>query len=195
MIKRLLISFIFLFLFINNSNANCVSSACTVDANFVLSGMNCAMFTETCYGDGTIGFISCDSCPSGYSLESMPGTPDTCNYSYNTCELNCTGCTNCISDTSWSYYSAGYEKFVTRTCNCNTCQTSTTYRCASGYYGTSNILGTSGCNSCVTATGISGSTSVAGSNSLITNCYLPTTYSVTDSTGSWRYSQPCYYSL
>lgn len=93
----------------------------------------------------------------------------------------------------------------------------TTYKCASGYYGTATSA-SAGCTACpanATCAGGNGSTfickanyyksgaacqpcpnsgkSTAGSTS-ITSCYLPSGTTFSDSTGSGTYSDKCYYS-
>ena len=135
---------------------------------------------------------TCDSCKSGgkfSATESVQLSP-SCTVQYRTCEENCTGCSNCTSDTSWSAGNTGYEKKVTRTCNCNTCNASTQYRCAAGYYG-SSTNGTSGCTRCPSSGGTYG-TSTASSTS-ITSCYIPSGVSISDSLGAFTFTSNCYY--
>ncbi len=105
-------------------------------------------------------------------------------------DSGCTGCTNCTSDVNWAAGNTGYQFKVSRSCDCNTCIESTAYRCASGYYGTSTN-GTSGCSQCPSSGGINGM-SDAGSTE-ITSCYLPSGTTGSDSTGSWTYTDNCYY--
>lgn len=94
----------------------------------------------------------------------------------------------------------------------------TTYQCASGYYGTATS-GSAGCTICpsnatcsggnnstfvcnkgyykngtsCTACPSSGTTSTTGATA-ITQCYIPTGTSFSDSTGSGTYTGNCYYS-
>ena len=158
---------------------------------------HCQMMTHNCYQNSsgqTLQITSCSVCDSGYDLVSSSYDSAVCPdmyYSYNDCVRSCTGCTNCTSDTSWSAGNTGYEKKVTRTCDCNTCRTSTSYRCAAGYYG-SSTNGTSGCMRCPSSGGVYG-TSVAGSTS-ITSCYIPAgAISWTDSTGTYVCGEDSYY--
>lgn len=125
-------------------------------------------------------------CEDGY--KSDYGSPCTCI-------PDCTGCTNCTSDTSWLSHLdyPGYEVLITRTCSCNTCAEFPTYRCAAGYFGSPTGWG-SGCSDCKTATGTTKSTSAAGSQ-YITNCYIPSNIAITDSYGSFIFTNMCYYSL
>lgn len=128
---------------------------------------------------------TCNTCNFGWERVQTNGTMSGgCTYTYYKCERSCTGCTNCTGDADWSAHSTGYQKKVNKTCSCNTCSTSTAYRCAAGYYG-SSTNGTSGCTACP-----SGGTSVAGSNTTITNCYAT---SGSDSTGSYTFTSNCYY--
>ena len=140
-----------------------------------------------------VPWYDCDSCMAGYTRKSTTAQMGGCgNARYYYCEENCTGCSNCTSDTTWSATgTAGYEKKVTRTCSCNTCNASTSYRCAAGYYG-SSTNGTSGCARCPSSGGVYG-TSAAGSTA-ITSCYIPSGTSMTDSVGTYEYTSNCYYS-
>ncbi|MDR2412611.1 MAG: hypothetical protein LBD50_00165 [Rickettsiales bacterium] len=137
------------------------------------------------YGNGS--YCSCATCNSGYT-RTNGGTQSagTCDYDYYYCQSNCTGCANCTSDADWSAYGTGYQKKTTKSCSCNTCNSSTTYRCAAGYYGTSTN-GTSGCTICPI-----GGTSVAGDNTTISKCYASPPNG-SDYSGNWQFMQTCYY--
>ncbi len=69
-----------------------------------------------------------------------------------------------------------------QTIDCN-CETTYTYSCAEGYYGTPNnsLLG---CTSCVSATGNANATSKAGATA-ITDCYIPNGTTDTDAGGTY----------
>ncbi len=137
-------------------------------------------------------WYTCNTCASGYTRTKTSATMMGCGTSdYYYCKSNCTGCTNCTSDTTWSSAGTGYEKKVTRTCSCNTCKATTAYRCTAGYYG-SSINGTSGCTSCKIATSNSNATSAAGSTA-ITSCYIPSGTSMTDDVGTCKFVDDCYY--
>ncbi|MDR2413102.1 MAG: solute carrier organic anion transporter [Rickettsiales bacterium] len=122
----------------------------------------------------------------------VAGVAITCNSGYKVSGSSCIPCNGCASCDSDSFYSdvsgKNYQSRTTRTCNCETCQSSTSYRCKSGYFGTSQS-----CTSCATATGNSAATSIAGMNTLITQCQLSEGYGQSDTTGSWTYSSACYY--
>ncbi len=102
---------------------------------------------------------------------------------------------------TWSAHSTGYQKGTYYVCNLDVymgmCDITTTtkYRCAAGYYG-SSTNGTSGCTRCPSSGGVYG-TSAAGSTS-ITSCYIPsgTTRSFSDTKGSGteKITSNCYYS-
>ncbi|MCM1294145.1 MAG: hypothetical protein NC311_01115 [Muribaculaceae bacterium] len=130
---------------------------------------------------------------------------DDCNSGYgcvNAKCVKCTSCSNCTSDTSWSAYGTGYQRITYRTCACNgTCNTSYSYRCAAGYYG-SSTNGTSGCTQCPTWTGVYTTsakttlvrgTSAAGATA-ITGCYISTGTDY-DVTGTFKLTDVCPYKL
>ena len=161
-------------------------------------------YTEKCYKAGETNYIfrQCKSCASGYSQ--IDYTPPECGTLQPTTIKICgCSCNNCTSDTTWTAGNTGYEKKVTRTCDCSsgtaTCTATTSYRCAAGYYGSSSN-GTSGCTQCPEATNIytntaltakARGTSSAGSTSA-SQCYLQSgTYY--DSTGKFEYTSSCYY--
>lgn len=185
--KKILFAFLLVFSTVGTSNAvQCSFSACEYGSggNVLL---DCADTRSMGCIDGEEIF-TCDSCYSGSVRTSVTGYGASCSYTYYVCEETCTGCTNCTDDVSWSSFGTGYQKYTERYCDCNTCNETTSYRCANGYYGTT-LNGSTGCSACVPF-----GTSTAGSNSLITSCYLPTTYAGADPTGTFSYSQNCYYS-
>ncbi|MDR0741459.1 MAG: hypothetical protein LBF28_01665, partial [Rickettsiales bacterium] len=96
-------------------------------------------------------------------------------------------CINC-QNTGYSDFATGYQSAISKSCNIETlaCTSTTVYRCASGYYG-SSTTGTSGCTQCPT-----GGTSDAGATDA-TDCYA-SPRNGTDTTGSWEYTSTCYYS-
>lgn len=181
------------------------------------SERNCKAYTRACvYMDGKVtGVASCYACNYGYSLVEHPANISACSqseydisdnsgsvsYSYTSCEKNCSS-SNCYPD-SWKALRTGYESRTNRSCSVTgpngTCNTSTQYRCAAGYYG-SSTNGTSGCTQCPTWTGIytnsartilARGTSSAGATA-ITGCYVvPGTYY--DATGTIRITGNCTY--
>ena len=167
-----------------NANAKvCQQQMNCPDTIYPLPG--CTSGEVRCYGSASAykAFYYCTACATNYKLREFSDSATGCTFTNQDCEAQCTGCSNCTSDTSWSSAGTGYEKKVTRTCNCNTCNTSTSYRCAAGYYGSSSN-GTSGCTRCP-----SNGNSAAGSTSA-TGCYI---ISGSDGTGSFKYTQNCYY--
>ncbi|MDR2412841.1 MAG: hypothetical protein LBD50_01355 [Rickettsiales bacterium] len=155
------------------------------DVNPELSG--CLYYSKNCYNlDGGIAVITCTSCQTNYVLTQKSINYSGCTFNFNICQSNCTGCMNCTSDADWSAYGTGYQKKTTKSCSCNTCNSSTTYRCAAGYYGLSHN-GTSGCEICPT-----GGTSVAGDNTTISKCYASPPNG-SDYSGNWQFMQTCYY--
>ena len=134
-------------------------------------------FTETGNGKPQYQVDSCNTCQSGYGLvqKSVSLSP-SCEPTFYAC-ATCTGCSNCTSDTTWSSNGTGKEKLTIRTCNCNTCSTSTQYRCAAGYYGNGTT-----CTACP-----SGGTSSAGATTVGGCCAT----SFSDTKGSGNYNPKC----
>ena len=181
----------------------CTTTTCgsTVNENAPTSAFGTSS-TNTCYKNSSTGktlrITDHTACMTGYELTSTSYTSSTCGttHYYDMCTKSCDGtCSDCTSG-SWTAGNTGYQQRTKKTCNTSTCvcSSSTEYRCASGYYGSSSN-GTSGCTRCPSSGGVYG-TSVAGSTA-ITSCYLPsgTTVSFSDSTGSGtaKYTANCFY--
>ena len=180
---------------------------------------NCKDYTAMCvYLQGKVtGVASCYTCNPGYELVKNPsasgitacsstGDPNedsggVGHYDYTECVKNCTA-SNCAS-TNWVAKSTGYETRTYRSCSATgtsgTCNSTTQYRCAAGYYG-SSTNGTSGCTQCPQWTGVytnSGKTTLARGTSsagttAITGCYVaPGTYY--DATGTFKTTTNCAY--
>lgn len=96
---------------------------------------------------------------------------------------------NCAS-TTWTAAATGYETRIYRACDSSfiECISTTQYRCAVGYYGSSSN-GTSGCAKCPS----SGATDSAGT-AAITSCYLPAGTTASDTSGAYTFTNNCYYS-
>lgn len=152
---------------------------------------NCKTKIATCYGTNRV--YSCLECPDGYDrIKQSTGPLVNCantEYFY-TCQENCTGCTNCVSDTTWSAAGVGYQSKTTRTCVCNTCIETVSYQCAPGYYGTPTT-NTNGCTRCPSQDNAVGTT-VAGSKA-ITTCNIPANTQLSEITGSYTFTSDCYY--
>lgn len=141
-----------------------------------------------------------DSC-RGFAWNTKHATfvcPDTCKCGTktHTCVQPC-GVALCMPlDGTWTTVSDGYEKKVDKECTNNyelgTCERteSTSYRCAAGYYGRT-VNGTTGCTRCPSSGGVYG-TSAAGSTA-ITSCYIPSGTTSSDGTGTFEYTEDCYY--
>ncbi len=170
----------------------CLGSCRITTTYTAVGGTKCATSnTEGCYG--TQKLISCQTCPSNYTLTSKTmQLSSNCSESYNTCELGdpsaaCDGtCTNCTS-TDWGSVNlfTGVQTRTVKTCDTSTCicTSSTEYRCGAGYYGYLD-----NCTACPGS-----GTSTAGSNGAITDCYLPAGTTGSDATGTYEYTTPCYY--
>ncbi len=189
------------------ANANCNSTSCgntNITSWTTYSAMafdpNCATpsSSPTCFQNSNnsssgIKIYSCSKCITGYDLTyDTTGISTTCGNAHTTKCTKCTGCSNCNS-TGWASDGTGYESRIVRTCSCNTCTSSTQYRCARGYYGTP-AGNTSGCNRCPASGGVYGTTDSAGSTD-VTKCYLPTDTAFSDGTGSGTYTGKCFFSV
>ncbi len=164
--------------------------------------------TATCYRVPSTGkyvriwtLASGSVCPSGFAVETLTHYSQVCPlniFQYEDCVTQCSGCSNCEDTGTWGAGNTGYEKRTKKTCNMTSCscETSTVYRCARGYYGTSTN-GTSGCTRCPridTADLFSpfGTTDSAGQISVY-NCYIPAGTAFQDATGSGIYPDQCDY--
>lgn len=175
-------------------------SQCSMHPNAQDAKDNCAKyntlnqgFSETGANRAVYKIYDCQQCNNGYILKNntLELSP-TCTIGYHSCTADpCAGgCSNCTTS-AWSAAGTGYEKRTVATCNCKTCNKSTEYRCARGYYG-SSMNGTTGCSRCPASGGAYGTTASAGSTA-ITACYIPSGTSFSDTTGSGTYTGNCYY--
>ncbi len=179
--------------------------------------INCKTHTGMCFyqDDKEMAVSSCYDCNPGYELVEDSFGITACSefgdlhdngggvdsYKYTKCVKNCQA-SNCASD-NWRALRTGYETRTYRSCSATgtsgTCNASTQYQCAAGYWGSSSN-GTSGCNPCpewknvfansARTTKVYG-TSNAGATA-ITGCYVkPGTYY--DATGTFKTSGNCQY--
>lgn len=95
----------------------CTSTYETCDAlPIMLTGCELGQtYSPGCIGGTTTRYVSCNSCKTGYIRVLTSGVASSgCTYDYYKCqpdeEEECNENTNCISDTSWSAASVGYEK-------------------------------------------------------------------------------------
>lgn len=200
----------------------CVSATCPSDTSTAIvyymtsvSGV-CSSYTTKCLYNSANGYyLEYQSCTGGcnadylvlesqnLSDESAFGT--VCGVSFTTTTRNiCTCGTQCDSCGAgitplWFSPETGYQSQIEYSCGLTTeceCTQSTKYRCDAGYYGTasySQLTGYRGCTRCPSSGGVYG-TSTAGNGTEITSCYIPTTSTLTDDTGSYQYTSNCYYS-
>ncbi len=179
---------------------------------------NCADYTAMCvYLSGReTAVASCQSCNPGYELVKSTDGITACSdtgdpkedgggvgsYYYTRCTKNCQA-SNCAS-TSWTALRTGYETRTYRSCSATgtsgTCNASTQYQCAAGYYAKSGSGSSLVCDPCPTWTGVyttsSKTTLVRGTSNAgataITGCYVkPGTYY--DATGTFKTSGNCEY--
>ena len=213
-----------------------VNMYCTAGTKHKLQPVNPPSFdgSEICNSLGVVW--SCTACADGYELQTLPGpfnwggyedsvsctsltnlTVQTCVKSADTdtgtTTPTCTS-SNCASS-AWANHSTGYLTRTYRSCSSDgtTCNESTQYTCAKGYFGTSSsypaiFTSASGCGKCPlhfsTKDGGTYETTTAvgyGMNS-VSGCYVVATGDVTeftDASGTYvftPYSNPteyCYY--
>ena len=146
------------------------------------------------YGAYAVG-VTCFNCTD-------PNT-NVCTSYGSTCCAPCngggavgSGCTDCDS-TDWAPTgTAGYESRINAVCALinGQCTKTTLYRCAAGYYGKVKSLGgLSGCTRCPSSGGVYG-TNTAGENEDITSCCIPANRTMTDSGGTFTFTDKCCYS-
>lgn len=165
----------------SNKNTGCTGTT----TSYIYNGSSTNTFIEV---------IQCSACISNYKRDYESITVLGCTVNVDGC-TRCTGCKNCTSDTSWTTLANGLERKTTARCTdiCNeTCERSTEYRCVAGYYGSPGNT-TSGCYKCPTSGGLEG-TSTLGFNETIEDCYFPSGRSVDDTTGTYQFTEPCFYS-
>lgn len=161
---------------------------------------DCISWEDRCYTGQNSNYQTtvylvrhCTACdmgnvPSNEVAIQVPGYGTV--YASHGCQFYICDSSNCQNDTSWSTIRSGYQRKIARRCSNNICVETNTYRCASGYYGTSTN-GTSGCNRCPLYNGYYGSSN-AGTTS-ISGCYQPANRSFSDTSGTFVYTQNCYY--
>lgn len=152
---------------------------------------NCASVSTASFGGKKV--LSCNGCKANFEKLQKNQSVDGCSnsYSYNTCV--CANNLACGVPSSVSH-GDGYVKTTTPTCNYKKmCETSVSYKCAPGYYGTANCKGTvglcTGCEKCP-----DGLPDSAGGNlTEKSSCYAPAGGSYEDDSGFWEYSETCNY--
>lgn len=116
-------------------------------------------------------------------------------------DSSCTNSSICnCAGTTQTTLSGGVIRITTtkRTTQCvnnvatASCSSNNTYKCAQGYYGSPTEFNKT-CTRCPTSGGIAGTTSGSGATS-ITECYIESGSTGSDSTGSFTYTGNCYYS-
>lgn len=185
------------------------SSAAAMSSNCATSypDVTCRQGSVTCYKHE-----SCATCPVGYKRDA---TVDQCGNAYYFCVGNevvnpnpnpgligggnqweVTACACNCDEYSWKSLSNGIEESKTYTCGESTdckCVYDTKYRCAKGYYGDpKSATDTDNCDRCPDYgnTGIYGTTSAAGKTKK-TDCYIPSSQSLTDTIGTFSFTTQC----
>lgn len=184
------------------SSTVAMSSDCATS----LPDVTCIQGSVTCYKHE-----SCNTCPDGY--EKKPKI-DQCGKTYYVCdgnavlnpdpnpgligggnqwEVTACACKNCDGH-SWQSNGDGIEERVTCTCNESTnctCECETEFRCAKGYYGEPKSANDTGkCTPCPCYGGVCGTTSAAGKTKK-TDCYIPSSQSLTDNIGTFSFTTQC----
>lgn len=130
---------------------------------------------------------SCESCKEGAYYMKQEST-EHCDkrFYYYTCSI-CTKCDTCVSE-DWTNSSPGYQYKTNASCNESTCTCTktTSYRCASNYYGTSTN-GSTGCSACP-----DNGKSDPGSET-IDSCYKSSGTQFSDTYGNFYYTETCHY--
>lgn len=111
------------------------------------------------------------------------------------------GALDCGCDAPWDWKKVddkdGVEYKQTYTCNKNTncdCDYTTEYRCVKGYYGTPKSANDNNpetkCVQCPAVNKVNGTTSGPGKTKK-TDCYIPSSQSLTDKIGTYKFSTQC----
>lgn len=185
------------------SSTVAMSSACATS----YPDVTCRQGSVTCYKHE-----SCATCPAGYERKSEL---DECRNIYYRCVGNETlnpnpnpgligggnqweDVTTCACNCgahSWESIGGGKQERITCTCdksnNCE-CDCETEYRCAKGYHGDPKS-DTDKCDRCPEYginTGVYGTTSAAGKTKK-TDCYIPSSQSLTDTIGTFSFTTQC----
>ncbi len=196
------------------------------DVSVTLTDLNCA--SGTAYAIQPINFAAptssalygalgivhvCDTCNSGYKLETFSGPfiygngtdsircQSLTNLTVKRCIKESSGgsgattgscnASNCVTDTSWTTHSAGYVKKTVRTCSADktTCNEQVYYACNYGYWGKNggNLTAASGCVACppymINGTSYETTTDAIGVDN-VTGCYVKAQSGVTTFTDS-----------
>lgn len=108
------------------------------------------------------------------------------------------GAAECDCYDPWDWKAVDKDEWVgvefkqTYTCNKNTnceCEYTTEYRCAKGYHGTATSE-SNNCAECPEVNGVRGTTSGPGKTKK-TDCYIPSSQSLTDDIGTYKFSTQC----
>ncbi len=203
--KKIFILFALLTLHTVDGMAVTINNMCTaVDCDsvgfFIPQPTGCGTnYTKKCYKASSghiMGFADCSSCiNSAWERTSVQTTCGSMIMTYYKC---CQQCTNCTSDTTWRVATTAqgllknsHQQKTTRTCNCGTCEESTQYRCAAGYWGNPTSISDT-CERCPKNDGVYG-TNIAGSNTTITSCYIKAGASMNDDGGTYNFTTDCPY--
>jgi len=159
----------------------------------------CQNSTTTCYSNGsTSGRVSsCGSCKYPYTRVAKTVDSQYCSNSitYYQCVCQCSNCTTSAwADVAVVNGTSTHQARTVATCSCSSgtaqCTKKTEYRCRANYYGRPSSSG-SGCTQCPTETGVATKSNL-GDNYDRTDCYIPKNTNITDSYGTYYYTDDCH---
>lgn len=159
----------------------------------------CAIGMGTTY-HSNCNVTACTSCMDRilYPFDNNYGVKVTKTREYRTtCPSYSNGLATCECVKKYSYEctSGYYGTAISESAGCTKCPSNatcaggnrSTFVCAKGYYKNG-----SACTACPSLNGVAGTTTSTGATS-ITSCYIRSGSSFSDVSGSWRYSDNCYY--
>lgn len=158
----------------------------------------CAIGMGTTYSNCSV--TACKSCTDRilYPFDNNYGVKVTETSKYQTnCPSHSYGLATCecVKEYSYKCTSGYYGTATSESAGCTKCPSNatcaggnlSTFVCAKGYYKNG-----SACTACPSLNGVAGTTTSTGATS-ITSCYIRSSSSFSDVSGSWRYSDDCYY--
>ena len=156
---------------------------------------------------GSTYFYSCSACTNGSAPLTATVTATNCDNTTTRgyCSVgtisNCTSDSDCSSGTtSWAAKTTGYQSRSYGKCVNSNCSTVEQVRCAAGYYGASPTCTTGGmisCNGCTrcpndTIDNTSVQTTSDAGTEVADCCYVGTSTTISDTSGSYKYTSKCY---
>ncbi len=201
--KTLIVSMIMITLAHSALGATCSRTGCnyTFGSPTVSNCKNASWLCATNGIETTSAYATCDACNEGYdrvedvyvyNMLNCDSYEAQASMITHKCEKSTTCGSDCVSS-AWVSPLGGYQVRTAKTCVNGTCESAAEFRCNTGWYGTPTTVG-NGCTQCPSTTSgdIKGTTAGPGAK-LQTECFLPAGTAFSDSTGSGKYSAPCYW--